>query len=257
MLDGKDSQPVSALLMTLPFLRGDSRVLVENAQERSWIDVTLKWMSDIGVSIQNHGYSDYRIRASKKPRSIQVTLDSDFSSATYPLTYSLLSKKPLRVLGLDPNSNHPDRGYFCILQKMGATVDLKMGVVFCSRALDGGVFNVNNCVDSLVLLCLVGCFCQSPLRLTGASICRNKESNRIEAICSELTKMGARIESFEDGCQIYPSRLRPSPTSSYCDHRIAMTLYLANKLCGFTSNIDNLECIDKSYPNFLRDMSSL
>lgn len=256
-LDGMDSQPVSALLMTLPFLKNASRVLVKNCQERSWIDVTLHWLNSLGILIDHKKYHTFKIHPSQKHKNIHVSLDADFSSATYPMTYSLLHKKALKVVGLNKNSIHPDKGYFAILEKMGAEVNLDDGVVRAQQPLKGGRFNVNNCIDTLVLLCLVGCFCENPLCLTGAAVCRFKESNRIEAICQELTKMGARIWPRKDGCVIYPSRLRASDTSSHADHRIAMTLYLANKLCGFTTKIDNLYCIDKSYPNFIRDMDTL
>lgn len=256
-LDGQDSQPVSALLMTLGFLKKKSTISVVNPQECSWIDVTLDWLKKMGVCVHCKQYKKYTVFPSPNLQGFDVTLSSDYSSATYPITYACVKGLELKVLGLDDKDEHPDKGYFEIINKMGANLKSDYGCRGQKVKLLGGTFNINHCIDTLPLFCLVGAFCIKPLKLTGAAICAKKESNRIEAMCCELTKMGVNIQANQDGCLIFPSKLKPADTKSHADHRVAMTLFLANKLFDFKCTIDNLECISKSYPSFLQDMSML
>jgi 3-phosphoshikimate 1-carboxyvinyltransferase len=87
---------------------------------------------------------------------------------------------------------------------------------------------------------------------------RIKESDRVSAIVSELSKMDARIESKGDELIIDgPCGLKGAETESHGDHRIAMACVIAALVAKGTSKIVDAQTISKSYPNFLKDLNIL
>lgn len=87
---------------------------------------------------------------------------------------------------------------------------------------------------------------------------RVKESNRIEALVTELRKLGAEIEATEDGLRVRgPSRLKGGRVNSHGDHRLAMSLVVAGLLAHGETTIEGVEVIDESFPGFLDMWRSL
>lgn len=86
---------------------------------------------------------------------------------------------------------------------------------------------------------------------------RKKESNRLFAITCELKKMNAKIQETQDGLIVEKSNLKASTVASHGDHRIAMSLCVAALATPGVSTIENINCIDKSYPNFKEDLKAL
>lgn len=78
-----------------------------------------------------------------------------------------------------------------------------------------------------------------------------KETNRIDAVVNELAKLGAQIESTEDGMRITgPTPLHGGNITTYGDHRIGMMGAIASLITSSPVTLDNSECISVSYPNF-------
>lgn len=258
-LEGGDSQPVSALLIATSFLEGPSEIFVTNPGEKPWIDLTIKWLKDFGVHIENENYQHYRVPGNAKIKGFDITIPGDFSSAAYSIVASMITGGELKVFGLDPDDKQADRHFLTLLKKMGAEIEFRESFLSVSSKgeLKGMEIDINDCIDQIPLLAVVGCYSSSPLTIKGGQIARLKESDRIHTITMELRKMGARIEETVDGMIVSPSRLKGAKLFSHNDHRIALSLITAAFSAEGESTIDGVECMEKTYPSFQEDFAKL
>ena len=87
---------------------------------------------------------------------------------------------------------------------------------------------------------------------------RIKECDRLEAMATELTKLGARITQRPDGLSIDGvEALTGGTVDCWNDHRIAMSLAIASIQCQGPVTLVGAECVKKSYPDFWRDFQKL
>ena len=95
----------------------------------------------------------------------------------------------------------------------------------------------------------------------GTSVVKNakelrvKESDRIEAVVSNLKKCGVEYSEYEDGYTITGGELNKATINSHGDHRIAMSFAIAGLICGM--DIEDIECIQTSFPNFTEILNNL
>ena len=95
-------------------------------------------------------------------------------------------------------------------------------------------------------------------KVTGAEELRVKESDRINAICKNLKKMGVKVEELKDGFIIEgPNELVGTKVETFNDHRIAMAFSIASLLTNGHVEIDNPKCVSISYPNFFDHIKRL
>ena len=118
-------------------------------------------------------------------------------------------------------------------------------------------FDLNNTPDiaqTIVVTCLglgIGC------HLTGLHTLKIKETDRLEALQIELTKLGANISVTNDSLTLVATKeINPNISiATYNDHRMAMAFApLALRVPIF---IENAEVVSKSYPDFWEDLKSL
>jgi 3-phosphoshikimate 1-carboxyvinyltransferase len=117
--------------------------------------------------------------------------------------------------------------------------------------------DVNPFIDALPILAVLACFATSESFLYGAQIARFKESDRLATITQELRKMGAIIEEFPDALKIIPTPLKGAKVFSHHDHRIAMALIVAAMGASGETMIQNIDCMDKSFPGFIESFQGL
>ena len=104
-------------------------------------------------------------------------------------------------------------------------------------------------IDELPILSIVATQAEGMTRVSGAKELRFKESDRIQSIVENLKKMGVKIIEKKDGFIIEgPSILNKALINAYDDHRIAMSFIIAGISSGNYNDIDNVECINNSYP---------
>lgn len=260
-LCGKDSQPVSALLMTTCFLEGQSYIQVTNPGEKPWIDLTLYWLKQLGAKITHRNHEEYWVSGKMQYEGFQYTVPGDWSSAAFPIVAALITHSEIILDNLDLTDHQGDKQIIDCLILMGANIevdlDRKRIVVKKTNRLKGIDIDLNNFIDAIAILAVIGCFADGKTHLYNAQIARHKESDRITAITKELKKMGANIEEKEDGLIVYPSSLKSAKLSSHKDHRIAMALSVAALAAKGTSVINDVGCIAKTYPNFINDFKQL
>ena len=210
---GKDSQPVSAMMIACSFLNGPSTIHVKNPGETPWIDLTLSWLDRMGIKYKKHSYELYEIHGNSSIHGFHTTIPGDFSTAAFPIAAALITKNALKLTGLDRHDCQGDKRLIDLLQTLGANIEWLNDHTLQVHRVDsfrGGKIDLNQCIDALPIFSVIGCFAQSPLTLYNAEIARKKESDRIHAIATELKKMGANI--IGGCCEITPSHIKKLKT---------------------------------------------
>lgn len=254
-IDGKDSQPVSALLIAGALSPHGIELTVENPGETPWIDMTLHWLQKFQIPYIAKNYTHYHVKGNGRIPSFHYKVPGDYSSAAFPLAAALIQNQPLTLHNLDPEEIQGDKKIIPWLQKMGARIEWGSDslTLHPGSHLKGIQIDVNECIDALPILAVVGCFAEGKTELMNGAIARKKESDRISAITEELKKMGARIQERPDGLVIEQSILSGASLYSHKDHRIAMSLAVAALAANGKSTVDGVEWIDKTYPTFTQD----
>ncbi|MBV53529.1 MAG: 3-phosphoshikimate 1-carboxyvinyltransferase [Coxiellaceae bacterium] len=261
-LDGSDSQPVSGLLMAAAFRdQITTHLTVSNPGETPWVLLTIDWLQRLGFTVEQSNFHQYAITGKKTIPAFNYTVPSDISAMAFPLVAALITQSTLTLSNIDLNDPQGDKAILDIVQRMGAqlTIDAEQKTVTThpSPSLHGITIDINHCIDTLPILSVLGCFAQGTTQITGATIARFKESNRIEAMHTELSKMGADITVTDDGLIIRPTPLRAANVDSHHDHRIAMACAVAGLALSEQSVIKDTDCIAKSFPNFAQSFKQI
>lgn len=261
LVEGADSQPVSALLIAAAFAPHPIEITVDNAGEKPWVDLTLSWFDRLGIAYERTGYSHYRLNGSTRLKAFVYKVPGDLSSAAFPIAAALIGQSALTLKNLDLADPQGDKAILSILEKMGAQFDydkdLKELKVLPKCRLTGAKIDVDDCIDALPILSVIGCFAEGKTEIFNGASARNKESDRIVTIKSELIKMGAQIEEKEDGLVIYQSSLRGANLYSHLDHRILFSLSVAALGATGHTTISGIACGAKTIPSFLEDFQSI
>lgn len=256
---GRDSQPVSALLLATSFLGGTSEIAVQDPGEKPWIDLTLSWLDRFGIRYQNRNYEHYTIYGQASYTGFEMGIPGDFSSAAYPIVAALITDSELTLHNVDMNDVQGDKKVIDILIKMGAKIDIGQNTLTVRRGshLKGMTIDVNDFVDAITILAVAGCFAEGTTEIVNGAIARTKECDRIHAITSELRKMGADLEERADGLKITSSPLRGAVVTSYQDHRLVLSLSVAALGAQGETVVEDIRCIAKTYPTFASDFAKI
>lgn len=260
-LSGEDSQPVSALLIAASFLDGESEIEVANPGEKPWIDLTLNWLDRLGIRYENDNYTRYKVFGKASIAGFEIDIPADFSSAAFPLAAALITDSEVTLHQVDMEDVQGDKKIIDALIAMGAKIAIdrtkRTLTVKKGSQLRGMRLDINDYVDALPILAVIGCFAEGTTEIVNAAIARHKESDRIHCIVSELKKMGASIEETDDGLIVHRSSLHGAYVNSAQDHRIAMALAVAALNTEGTTTIDGIACVAKTYPTFAKDFRIL
>ncbi|MCE5293176.1 MAG: 3-phosphoshikimate 1-carboxyvinyltransferase [Chlamydiales bacterium] len=258
VMDGADSQPVSAIMIAATKLVGTTEIHVQNMGEKPWLQLTLDWLKRVGVSYEQKE-DVFWIYGTGSIQPFTYTVPADLSSLAFPLVLALITESDLTIENVDLQDIQGDKILLSHLSKMGAKFIFKDKSIQIKgpQELQGCDIDVNDCIDALPILAVVGCFANNETRLYNGSIARKKESDRIQAMKLELSKMGANIYELPDGLQIRSSRLNAAILDSHSDHRVAMSLAVAAYAATGTSKLEGAEVVKKTYSDFFLDIERL
>lgn len=258
LIDGMDSQPVSALLIASSLLSGTTEIEVQNLGERPWLMLTVDWLKRLGVQIVCE-QSRFLVTGQKSFAPFTYAVPGDLSTLGFLLVAALICESDLTIENVDLDDVQGDKIIIDILRRMGATFSIQDKAIHVKgpQELEGCDIDVNDCVDALPILAVCALFAKNKTRLYNGHICRHKESDRIQAMAKELHKMGACISELDDGLCIENSVLTGTSVSSHSDHRVALSLSVAAMQAKGKSVVHNVQCVKKSYPRFLEDMKNV
>ena len=254
-LDGSvTSQVVSGLLMALPVVNGNSVIVVENLKSKPYIDITIEVLNSFGIEIENIDYHTFNIRGNQKYIPCRYAVEGDWSSAAFWLVAGALYGD-ISVSGLNPNSKQPDRAILDALKKANCTVEQRDGV-FVSKKSEVApfVFDVSDCPDLLPILTLLAANATGVSTIYGVERLAHKESDRVAVLIQQFAKTGISITQHDDILEVTGGVIHNANINPHHDHRIAMTFAIASLSANSDISVQNPECVEKSYPDFWRDL---
>ena len=264
------SQYVSALMMLAPHTReGVTMRFTGGVTSKPYIEMTLELLSrTIGSPCEGSlDEKEIRVPPMETSHGFAIDVEPDASGATYFFACAAIvpgARMSVPIAGAE--SLQPDARFVDVLRRMGATVAESDGrtIVGGTGALRGIEADFADMPDAAMTLAVVACFASGETTIRGLRTLRVKETDRLEALVNELSKIGARVEILsEDGEEALRITPPADPTSgqpvvfqTYDDHRMAMSLALIGLRRPGVSIADPA-CADKTYPTFWNDQQRL
>ncbi len=260
-LQGEDSQPVSALLIAAAFSEGPLEIEVHNPGERPWVFLTLDWFDRLGIVYEQTADFIFRLPGKSSYDGFTYRVPGDCSAAAFPIAAALITQSEITIHNIDMQDKQGDKRIVELFQEMGASIhiDLQKKSLKVKRGeqLRGISIDINDCIDAITILAVMGCFAKGKTHIRNGAIAKQKECNRIYCIAKELRKMGAIISETEDGLLIEESSLSGAKVHSHEDHRMAMSLIVAAMGAKGASEISSVNCMAKTFPSFMGEFIKL
>jgi 3-phosphoshikimate 1-carboxyvinyltransferase len=257
---GVSSQYLSGLLMAAPAAAGPVAIEVAgDLVSKPYADMTLAVMRDFGVEVRRTQHGRFDVPAPATYRARRYTVEADASSASYFLAAAAVTGGRVTIEGLPPTSAQGDADFADVLMEMGCEVAwTDQGVTLAGpKRLRGIRIDLGAMPDMVPTLAPVALFAEGPTVIENVANLRVKESDRLRALATELTRLGARVQEKPDGLRIEPpEKIQPAKVATYSDHRIAMGLAVVGlRVHGI--RIADAECVAKTYPGFFEDLERL
>lgn len=234
-------------------------VYTEPCVSRDHTERLLKYM---GAYISSKGNTITIEKSDLNACNIEIC--GDISSAAFFIVSALIvpnSNIILKNIGLNPSRT----GIIEIAQKAGADIKILDKREVCNEPagdiqvkyshLKGFILKgdiIPKLIDELPVIAVLATQAEGTTIIKDASDLRNKESDRISCIVSELKKLGANIEETPDGFTIQGrTKLKGGcEVQSFYDHRMAMSLFVAGLICENPITIKGFEWVNISFPEF-------
>jgi len=260
------AQVKSAILLAGLYTDGETEI-IEPAKSR---DHTERILPAFGADIEVEGLR-VRIKGGTELKGAEVHVPGDFSSASFFIVAALLirdSDMTIEGVGMNPTRT----GLISALKGMGAGFEIfnirnvsgePIADIHCKgdaelKAIHITKENIPGLIDEFPILCVAATQASGTTIIRGAEELRVKESDRIKSMATELKKMGAEIEEFEDGLSITGKKgLKGTIIESYRDHRIAMALSIAALIADGTTTINGVSSVNISFPGFFEILKRL
>jgi len=252
------AQIKSCVLLAGLFAKGNT-ILTEPQKSR---DHTERMFAYLGIPYQVQGNRiEVQGRQSFSGKPIQVP--GDISAAAFFMVAATIvpgSEVLVPNVGLNPERT----GILDLLLKMGADIgilnpsnqsgepvgDLRIRSAHL-RGISIGAEMVPKTIDEFPILCVAAALADGETRINGAQELRVKETDRIKAMATELQRMNVAVKEEPDGLIIQGNgALKGAACRSYGDHRVAMSLAVAGLVANAPVSVDDVDCIETSFPGF-------
>ena len=275
------SQIISGLLMALPLLEEDTVIELSNPKSIPYLFITMDVMKAFGVKVwcdmeggeefaESKDWSDctsitFHIKGGQAYKAADMDIEGDWSSAANFLVAGAVFGR-VELTGLDTKSLQADLSIMDILMEAGASLsqmgdDDPKGLIHVQRApLSAFEVDAANCPDLFPIVAVLAAFCEGTSRIAGVGRLANKESDRGKAILEMLTKMGVNAKIAGDKLivdghslarrALTHTLLRGGSYTSHHDHRMVMALRVSGIGADSPIEIDDTQCVAKSFPTF-------
>lgn len=235
------SQFVSGLLFALPLLDGDSTIkILPPFESRPYVDMTLSVLKLAGIQVEHKNELEFYIKGNQSYKPFNRRVEGDWSNGAFPEALSAMGYD-VETVGLRDDSLQGDkicREHFKALKAGTPTIDL------------------SDCPDlAPILFAFAGM--NNGAHFTGTARLKIKESDRVGEMSEELIKFGIELTDNENSVDVKGGVFN-TPTEilkGHNDHRIVMTMAVMLTKTGGT--IEGAEAVNKSYPDFFKDLESI
>lgn len=232
-------------------------------------DHTERMLQAFGVQVKRDG-TKVSIEGGQQLKGTNIHVPGDISSAAFFLVGGAItpnSKLTLKNVGINPTRT----GIIEVLTKMGAKLEIEQydtdaaepvaNLLIETSKLKGieiGSDMIPRLIDEIPIIALAATQAEGVTIIKDAHELKVKETNRIDTVVEELTKLGARIEATNDGMIIYgKTSLKGNTVNSHGDHRIGMMLAVAGCIAEGETLIQDAEAVGVSYPSFFEEIEKL
>ncbi|MHA1948846.1 MAG: 3-phosphoshikimate 1-carboxyvinyltransferase [Candidatus Thorarchaeota archaeon] len=254
------SQYISGLLFACSKAENDTKIeLTTQLESKPYVEMTLEVMRHFGVSATpTKNWSQILIPGNQIYKESNYRVPGDYSSAAFLLVAGAIAGS-VRITGLEQESTQGDSRILSLLKKMGVSLEFIKDEIRINRSeLISLEIDVSQIPDLVPILAVLASQAEGRTRIFNASRLQLKESNRLISTQDELRKMGAEISTTGDEMIIDgPTPLHGAVIDSHQDHRIAMACTVAGIVADGPTIIEGVDCVSKSYPDFIEHMSSL
>ncbi|KAI0484022.1 Pentafunctional AroM protein [Xylariaceae sp. FL0804] len=258
------SQYVSSLLMCAPYAKKPVTLRLVGGKPISqlYIDMTISMMQAFGVTVTKSADEPYtyHIPQGSYQNPPEYTVESDASSATYPLAVAAITGTTCTIPNIGAKSLQGDARFAVdVLRPMGCTVEQTDFSTTVTGPSPGGLkgisVNMEPMTDAFLTASVLAAVASGETTITGIANQRVKECNRIAAMREQLAKFGVHCRELEDGIIVsgkaFTSLTEPDG-GVYCydDHRVAMSFSVLSVLSPNPVLILERECTAKTWPGW-------
>jgi len=263
-LEVASAQVKSALLLAGIHIEETTKI-IEPVQTRNHTENMLS------LPVETIG-SEKIISVSKKyyPEPSEYFVPSDISTAAFFIVLTLLAENS-ELLIRNVLLNETRTGILEILKRMNANIEIKNikisnnekygDLIVKSSELKNILIEkeiIPNIIDEIPILTIAGIFAEGIFEIRNAEELRKKESDRIDAICKNLRKLGLEVDEYSDGFSVSGEITESELTfESFDDHRIAMSFAVLSMLLNDGGSVNNFECVSISNPYFLNQINTI
>lgn len=236
------SQFVSGLMFALPLCDGFSVIeLTPPVMSASYIAMTVEALKEFGVRVEVTEDDRIIIPGGQKYKPTECEIEGDWSNAAFFLALNTLGSD-IEIDGLRRHSLQGDEAIIKYLGKLSRTCP---------------TIDISDCPDLAPIL-MASASALNGVHLTNTDRLKIKESDRGEAMASELRKLGVTVTVGDNEITVTaPDSLTPpsEPLLGHNDHRIVMASAVLLSLTG--GEIDGCEAVNKSFPDFFEVLDML
>ncbi|KAJ2712277.1 3-dehydroquinate dehydratase (3-dehydroquinase) [Coemansia spiralis] len=260
------SQYVSAILLCAPYAQEPVRLELVGGKviSQPYIDMTIAMMAQFGCRVERVAENEYVVPTGGYTNPAEYTVESDASSATYPLAFAAITGGSCTVPNIGSASLQGDARFAIdVLRPMGCTVE-QTATATTVRGPPRGELQALGDIDmepmtdaflTAAVLAAVATGSGGTTRIRGIANQHVKECDRIEAMCTELARFGVAATGSADGIDVHAqpiSALRPESPSVHCydDHRVAMSLSVLACVAPSGAEIRERRCVGKTWPQW-------
>ncbi|KAJ2718377.1 3-dehydroquinate dehydratase (3-dehydroquinase) [Coemansia sp. Benny D115] len=260
------SQYVSSILLCAPYAKQPVHLELVGGKviSQPYIDMTIAMMAQFGCSVERLSENEYLIPTCTYTNPAEYIVESDASSATYPLAFAAITGTACTVPNIGSASLQGDARFAVdVLRPMGCTVEQTATSTTVRGPPRGslkalGDIDMEPMTDAFLTAAALAAVAPANggvTRIRGIANQHVKECDRIAAMCGELAKFGVKTENHADGIDVYGlaiDQLAAGTPSVHCydDHRVAMSFSILACVAPGGAEIRERRCVGKTWPQW-------
>jgi pentafunctional AROM polypeptide len=270
------SQYVSSILLCAPYSKKPVTLRLVGGKPISqpYIDMTIAMMASFGVQVEKSTTeaNTYHIPSKPYTNPAEYVVESDASSATYPLAIAAITGTTCTVPNIGSSSLQGDARFAIeVLRPMGCTVEQSATSTTVTGPPRGSLkavkeIDMEPMTDAFLTASVLAAVASSngtsaTTRIYGIANQRVKECNRIQAMEDELAKFGVTCRQFDDGIEVdglaYKLQAPKDGIHCYDDHRVAMSFAVLSLVAPEPVLILEKECTGKTWPGYWDSLNQI
>ena len=186
------SQFLSGLLLAAPYAESNVEIAIAGELvSRPYVEMTLRVMASFGVELETPEPNRFRAAAPRRYRGQRYSIEPDATAASYFFAAAAITRGEVTVEGLGRDSLQGDVAFCDCLERMGCRVGYGQNeITVAGGPLRGLDVDMNAISDTAQTLAVVALMAEGPTTIRGVAHIRQKETDRIHALATEIAKLG-------------------------------------------------------------------